>query len=451
MKKSELLQLIKCTLKNKNKINMKINQSLESYFWTNNKLNPDIRIKLLKIAESFYKNSEIELTVHDIIFTGSMAGFNYNEKSDIDLHLIFNFKDIDENTTLVKNWLLTKANQWNLNHDITIKGYEVQVYTEDVLDKNISNGIYSILNDKWIQEPKQNEVSTVNVSNVDGITLKISKYIDNLIHQFETNNSPEDAEKVNNKIKELKKKLVDMRRSSLDLYGIYGAGNLIYKKLRNDGYFEKIKVLQNSSYDKIYTENKLNETNLRKATATQLLNMNREFPDVNASVYYRVNDNKEYIAAGFSGKKDKADFYYRFKNKERFEKYIEDYANGIRTNIESKLKYREEKKIKATDMYDKINVDDIVYTSWGYDQTNINFYQVTGKFGNNSLKVREIDDKESTEHNTDISSMAGYKVPIKDKFVDSEKTIRVMTGYLKIDNHIAYIWDGKPKYYSWYA
>jgi len=211
--------------------------------------------------------------------------------------------------------------------------------------------------------------------------------------------------------------------------------------------------MTNNSFDNIFTENKLNESKLKKNIAKQLLNKTLDFPEVNATIYYKINGHEEYveyIAAGFSGKKDKADFYYRFSNKDKFDHYVDKYINAIKSDIESKLKYKEEKKNKAKAVYDNLNIGDVIYTSWGYDQTNIDFYQVTGKFGSNSLKIRELDDKDVPEADNGISPMAGKKIPIKDKFTDVEKTIRVM-GYLKVDNHIAYIWDGKPMYYSWYA
>ena len=39
-----------------------------------------------------------------------------------------------------------------------------------------------------------------------------------------------------------------------------------------------------------------------------------------------------------------------------------------------------------------LKVGDILYSSWGYDQTNIDFYQVTA-VGVHSVKIREIEQK----------------------------------------------------------
>lgn len=434
---------------------METKKNLESYFWINNKLNPEVKAKLSEIAESFYTESEIDFDIQDILISGFIAGYDYNETSTIDVYLIFDLNDL--NLSTINNALLAKAEKWNLNHDIFIDNYQVQIYIGDVLDKNNSNGIYSILEDNWIKLPEQNEIeadtSGIDDSIVDKIVLELSQFIDDLQSDFESDNSTENSKIINDKIKEFKHDFKAMVQVSIDLYGKEGTGMKVYRKLKDNGYFEKIKLLQNNSFDNIFTENKLNESKLKKNIAKQLLNKTLDFPEVNATIYYKINGHEEYveyIAAGFSGKKDKADFYYRFSNKDKFDHYVDKYINAIKSDIESKLKYKEEKKNKAKAVYDNLNIGDVIYTSWGYDQTNIDFYQVTGKFGSNSLKIRELDDKDVTESNSEISSMAGYKVPIKDKFAGIEKTIRVI-GHLKIDNHIAHIWDGKPMYYSWYA
>lgn len=430
-----------------------MNQKLEPYFWINNKLNSEIKAKLSEIAESFYTESEIDFDIQDILISGFIAGYNYNETSTVDVNLIFDLEGL--NISTINNALLAKAEKWNLNHDIFIDKYQVQIYIGDVLDKSNSNGIYSILENNWIKLPEHSEIEQLDTlgvddSKVDSVVLELSQFIDNLQNDFESDNSTENSKIINDKIKEFKQDFKAMVQVSIDLYGKEGTGMKVYRKLKDNGYFEKIKLLQNKSFDNIFTENKLNESSLKKNIAKQLLTKTLDFPEVNSTIYYKINEYNEYSAAGFSGKKDKADFYFRFGNKERFDQYVEKYINNLKSNIESKLKYKEGKKINAKAIYDKINVGDIIYTSWGYDQTNIDFYQITGKFGSNSLKVRELDDKDVTKDNNGISPMAGYKIPIKDKFTGVEKTIRVM-GYLKIDNHVAYIWDGRPLYYSWYA
>lgn len=232
---------------------MNLNKTLEPNFWKNEKLIPEIRERFLKIAESFYSASEVSLPIKDLIFTGSVASYDYNENSDIDLHLIFDFKQINQDELLVRNYLLTKVAQWNNIHNIIIKNREVELYTEDIYDKNISNGIYSVLNNNWIKHPEFHEV-TFNEFKVNRIASQIAEKVNYLKTQFDLDNSI--ADQINTKVKNIKKNLRIIRKKSLDNYGVYGIGNLVFKKLRNEGTLKQLKNLEIKTFDIMFSESK---------------------------------------------------------------------------------------------------------------------------------------------------------------------------------------------------
>jgi len=58
-----------------------------------------------------------------------------------------------------------------------------------------------------------------------------------------------------------------------------------------------------------------------------------------------------------------------------------------------------------------VSVGDVFASSWGYEQTNINLYQVVSTHGKKTVTVREI---RAATHLTD--SMVGYKIPVLDDF-----------------------------------
>ncbi|KKM08455.1 hypothetical protein LCGC14_1724270, partial [marine sediment metagenome] len=47
---------------------------------------------------------------------------------------------------------------WNEAHDITMFGFPVEVYVENVGETHVASGLYSIKNDKWIVEPKKKKL-----------------------------------------------------------------------------------------------------------------------------------------------------------------------------------------------------------------------------------------------------------------------------------------------------
>jgi len=112
------------------------------------------------------------------------------------------------------------------------------------------------------------------------------------------------------------------------------------------------------------------------------------------------------------------------------------------TPVGKALKKEEEQLVK---------VGDIFYNSWGYDQTNIDWYQVTAltKSGK-SVKVRPIAGKIK-----ETGFMSGESSPVKGKFTGPAvaKRVGVNRGEVYLPSKYGWTskWDGKPKYQSWYA
>ena len=127
--------------------------------WTDFEINEEVKEDLLKIASDFYSSTDLNADVKDIVLTGSLANYNWSEKySDYDLHILINFKDVDDNVVLVKKFVDSAKNIWNKDHDIRIKGYEVEVYIQDISEPHKSTGIFSLLKDKWIVRPEKVDV-----------------------------------------------------------------------------------------------------------------------------------------------------------------------------------------------------------------------------------------------------------------------------------------------------
>ena len=119
------------------------------------KMLPPIREKLLAITDKFIDFLGVDFFIHDVVLTGSMANFNWSEFSDVDLHIIIDYEETGHNIKLLNQFFSAKKNVWNSQHDIKIKNYEVEIYVQDVKEKHVSSGVYSILNNKWIIEPQK--------------------------------------------------------------------------------------------------------------------------------------------------------------------------------------------------------------------------------------------------------------------------------------------------------
>lgn len=228
---------------------------LNPKFFKGKKFDSKIRKKLLEIALNFYKGLDIDFKLKDVWLTGSNVSFNYTKYSDLDVHLMTNFNNIDIDNDILKQLFNAKKSLWNDAHDITIKGFEVELYVQDTNEPHMANGIYSLAKENWVEVPKYTEPQTDKFL-VKEKANKIMAKIDRLERTFHLS-MEKDGKQVYENAKILKDNVVSMRKEGLKTPdGIFSLENLVFKELRNNGYMEKLIDLINTSYDAIYTENK---------------------------------------------------------------------------------------------------------------------------------------------------------------------------------------------------
>ena len=223
-----------------------LKDELNPKLWDNFELDEEVREKLLQIAQDFYNSTELEAEIKDIILTGSLANYNWSEKySDYDLHILIDFDDVDDNVELVKKFVDGAKKNWNDEHDIKIKGYEVEVYIQDIDEPHKSSGVFSLLKNKWKVRPEKVEF----IPDEDAISEKaksIMMAIDDIEEQVDEDKYSAFKEKIDKVWKKIKKQ----RQSGLEEGGEYSVGNLVFKLLRRNSYVSKIMELKRYAYDK---------------------------------------------------------------------------------------------------------------------------------------------------------------------------------------------------------
>lgn len=129
----------------------------------------------------------------------------------------------------------------------------------------------------------------------------------------------------------------------------------------------------------------------------------------------------------------------------------------IKKQIESSLSWeREKQKRRETrkEYQHTLNVGDVLYSSWGYDQTNIDFYEVVKVNSPKVVTLRQIGSKYTK---TDTGNdMAAFCVPSPGHYFGqrSEPFKKIVSpgNQVKLSSfEYAWPWDGKEKYSSWYA
>ena len=166
-----------------------------------------------------------------------MANYNWTKFSDFDLHVITNYSDL-KCDNIAAEFYYAKKKIWNDDHDITIYGYDTELYVEDSKNPPVSEGVYSILNDKWIKNPAYSPPSINNKA----VNAKVRDLINQIDTAINTADDPSD-------IKRISDKLGKMRRAGLADSGEFSTENLAFKILRNMKYIDRIHKAYNQKQD----------------------------------------------------------------------------------------------------------------------------------------------------------------------------------------------------------
>ena len=158
-----------------------------------------------------------------------------------------------------------------------------------------------------------------------------------------------------------------------------------------------------------------------------------------------------FVVTAYKGKSLKPYSNYTYPNMQKAGEAIDRITNQIKEYKATRDKWRQDAKAQAKTSFEKIQPGDILNTSWGYDQTNVEFYQVIEKKGTSSVVLREIDGE--MVPSSGYSSMAGMIKPIKDKFIGAPFVARVTPYGAKVGRYMASPYTGGDKgtYVSWYA
>lgn len=196
---------------------------LNPAIWHDLKLDTAVKNRLVRIADAF--EAWVELPIHriDLLLTGSAAGYSYSVgQSDLDLHLVFDFKKAEHGAVL-HSALSAKQAVWNLEHHISIRGLPVELYVQAADEPHFSSGVFSIERHGWLTGP------TPAHGTAD--PLEIARKVENWRAQIDRavgGKSPTEISK-------LRRRLKADRQTGLNTAGELSAANLAFKALRRAG------------------------------------------------------------------------------------------------------------------------------------------------------------------------------------------------------------------------
>jgi predicted nucleotidyltransferase len=210
-------------------------------------MRPEVRKKLLETSNIFIDFLGVEILVTDIIMIGSLVNYNWSKYSDIDLHIVVNFNQFPTNSQdLYVEFFDLKKVIFNQKHNIKMFGYDVECFVQSESETTFSSGIYSILYDMWVNEPKKLDKTNIDKELIKEKSKQWMRIIDGVVDNIED----EDPEEIKSIVKKYKEKLKNFRNCGLEKGGEMAIENLVFKLLRRNGYIEKLYDLPTEIIDK---------------------------------------------------------------------------------------------------------------------------------------------------------------------------------------------------------
>jgi cytidyltransferase-like protein len=224
--------------KNQNTLNPVVFNGLE--------IKPKVKEVLLKIADEFWNSLELDVDYDDVLLLGSSANYNWTPYSDVDLHILVDFDEF-EDPKIAKKYFDSAKSRFNDAHNLKIKNNDIEVYVQNSKEPNASVGVYSLLNDKWLQKPQYGKMEIPD-KEIENKAKPFKSKIDKILR---TKPTPNNYDFLTDSIKGLQDKLKKFRQIGLETGGEYSIENLAFKNLRNTGYIEKLLNYKTEIMDKV--------------------------------------------------------------------------------------------------------------------------------------------------------------------------------------------------------
>jgi hypothetical protein len=130
------------------------NTTLNPQLWDHDNLKPQVRGALIRMAEDFLEFVGVPVEVLDIVITGGNVNYTYTKDSDIDLHIIADFDQVQCDRE-VAELFDSKRLLYKRQHQLEVYGIEVELYIEDHRTPGVTAGQFSIVQDQWIRKPSK--------------------------------------------------------------------------------------------------------------------------------------------------------------------------------------------------------------------------------------------------------------------------------------------------------
>ena len=221
---------------------------LEPNIWRGRKLKRAVREALMTIAQDVWDDMEKgRAKLLDVTLTGSCAGYRWSKSSDVDVHLIVQYSDVSDYEELVGSYFKARTALWDKEHDVTLFGHPVEVYVQDVDEVQWFSGVYSLMTDKWIAQPIPPDAlgDDVDYRAAERKARVYARDIQRAVAALRAHPGEQEISRV----RKLKARVRQLRRSGLEREGELSIENLAFKGLRKIGALDILHAEMQRAYD----------------------------------------------------------------------------------------------------------------------------------------------------------------------------------------------------------
>ena len=220
-----------------------------------------INKRILKSFKKLINNfiNEIPLkkfqdSIEQNIFVGSMAGYQWHDDADIDLHVVIDSEELANyhNMSTIELMQTLRDITKKFNKRFYIVGYPIEFYIQEKNEPFYSNGIYDIDYNTWIKKPEINEYDKKRIKEAKNLAkqykynfLQKIKEINKDLKNAKNNEQNEEIMQKLSKDKEYLKseinQLKEKRKKAIQQEGDIAIDNMIIKFLGRMKIIKKIK------------------------------------------------------------------------------------------------------------------------------------------------------------------------------------------------------------------
>ena len=205
-------------------------------FDADNNILPEVKELLLGYALGFIKQMNergVNIDYSDICLVGSNAGYLYTPESDIDIHIV----SANPVQPEIAEALFNEFDLYEAENPLIIGNAKVELGLEDGYDivmNNTQSRRYSLINNSWVdgsdafEQYKSEDINKVSGYEeiVDAYTQRINELVDNDEYALAV---------------ALKQEIRQNRSEDLAQFGALSMGNVVFKELRNNGAYGKLR------------------------------------------------------------------------------------------------------------------------------------------------------------------------------------------------------------------